>query len=163
MSAFMRFFVAPVFLATLLFSAHTLHAASLNVTRDVVVNETPEEVWRVIGTYSDMSWHPAVHSTQMSGARTPTRMLILGDGSIVREELIDNVDGQSFTYKILSGPLPVVNYVSTVSVESVGRNKSRVTWTSTFDPPPNVSKSDSQKAIIGVYEAGLDNLKKMFR
>ena len=161
----MRSFVAPILLfALFLSSADESRAASLNVTRDVVVNETPEEVWRVIGTYSNMTdWHPAVTSTQMAGAKTPTRLLILGDGSIVREELIDNVDGESYTYKILSGPLPVANYVSTLSIEEVGRNKTRVTWTSTFDPADNVPKKDAQKAIIGVYEAGLNNLRKIFR
>ena len=160
----MRFttFLFGAFLAVFGFASHAL-AASINITKDVIVNGTTENVWDVIGDFGNMTvWHPAVTSTQLAGSKTPRRLLILGDGSIVREELIDAIDGQSFTYKIIGGPLPVANYVSTLSIESVGNNKTRVEWTGSFDPASGTSKKDAKETMEGVYDAGLNNLKKMF-
>ena len=160
----MRFmtFLFGACLAVFGFTSNAL-AASINVKKDVILNGSVEDVWDVIGDFGNMTvWHPAITSTQLAGSKTPRRLLILGDGSIVRNELIDAIDGQSYTYKLMSAPLPITNYVATLSVESVGTNKTRVEWTGSFDAASGTSKKEAKSTVEGFYQAGFNNLKKMF-
>ena len=139
-------------------------AASINVSRETVINQPRDIVWETMGHFNALEkWHPAVVSSQISGADVPTRLLILGDGSIVREELIDYRENSAYTYKIVGGPFPVKNYISTISVEDVGGTRTRVTWKGSFDPADGVSRQESEKTMVGVYEGGLSNLKKILR
>ncbi|MBC6496905.1 MAG: SRPBCC family protein [Alphaproteobacteria bacterium GM7ARS4] len=138
-------------------------AASINLSRDVVINQPKNVVWDRMGHFNAMErWHPAVSSTQMAGADVPTRLLILKDGRIVREELIDYRENNAYTYKILDGPFPVKNYISTLSVEDEG-TRTRVIWTARFEPADGVSKEKAEKTMVGVYESGLKNLMRMLR
>jgi mxaD protein len=64
--------------------------------------------------------------------------------------------------------LPVSDYTSTVRVKSAGKGKSTVIWSGSFKrkdtsdkPAANADDATATKAMSGVYEAGLDNLKKM--
>jgi len=63
---------------------------------------------------------------------------------------------RSYTYSIVSGPLPVANYTSTISVAADGAG-STVTWVGKYDAK-GVSDADSMKTIDGVYDAGLKAL-----
>jgi hypothetical protein len=59
-------------------------------------------------------------------------------------------------------PLPVARYRSTLHVsEKADGRGCTVEWSSDFEPS-GASESDAVKAIRGVYEAGFDNLRKMF-
>jgi hypothetical protein len=64
--------------------------------------------------------------------------------------------GRSYTYSIVSGPLPVANYTSTISVAPDGAG-STVTWVGKYDAK-GASNADSMKAIDGVYDSGLNAL-----
>ena len=74
------------------------------------------------------------------------------------EQLDD--DGKLYSYSIISSPLPVANYKSTIRLEE-GESGCVVTWESDFEPS-GAPESDAVNAISGVYQAGFDNLKKMF-
>jgi len=67
----------------------------------------------------------------------------------------------SYTYSILSGPLPVTDYTATIRVREAEGGGSSVTWSSEFTPS-GAPESDAVAAIRGVYEAGFENLRKMF-
>ena len=61
--------------------------------------------------------------------------------------------------------LPVNDYSSTIEVEGDGA-KSKVTWRGAFyrgymnnDPPPDLNDEASKAAVLGLYKAGLDNVK----
>jgi mxaD protein len=73
-----------------------------------------------------------------------------------------------YRYAIRMGVLPVSDYVATISVKAAGLNRSKVTWTGTFkrkhvaaNPPANADDTTATKTMVGVYRAGLDNLKKI--
>jgi Polyketide cyclase / dehydrase and lipid transport len=59
---------------------------------------------------------------------------------------------RSYTYTILSGPLPVTNYHSTVSVASDPKG-SALKWMGTYDAK-DASDAEAKKTMDGVYEAG---------
>lgn len=67
-----------------------------------------------------------------------------------------------YTYSIEQGPLPVVSYKATIRVrQELGKPGSIVEWSSEF-VPSGAAETDAVAAIQGIYQAGFDNLKKMF-
>ena len=89
------------------------------------------------------------------------RTLHLAGGGEIRERLeqLDD-EGKLYSYSIISSPLPVANYKSTIRLEE-GESGCVVTWESDFEPS-GAPESDAVNAISGIYQAGFDNLKKMF-
>jgi len=83
--------------------------------------------------------------------------LSLKGGGTIAEALVKMDDaGRSYTYSIVSGPLPVANYMSTISV-AVDGTGSMVTWAGKYDAK-GASDGDSKKAVDGVYDSGLKAL-----
>jgi len=142
------------------------------VVETVEIDASPDEVWKVIGDFQDMSWHPAISKSQGNGENevNATRMLTLQSGGTIAEKLIKfDTDKKSYKYEITDVDvkvLPVKNYSSTLSVKGEG-DKSTVQWKGAFyrgfmnnDPPPELSDEAAIKAVKGVYRGGLDALKE---
>jgi len=142
------------------------------VTETVEINASPDKVWKVIGNFQDMSWHPAVAKTEGKGGNevNATRTLTLKSGGTIDEQLIKyDPDKKTYKYEIKNVDvkvLPVKNYSSILSVKGEG-DKSTVEWRGAFyrgymnnDPPPELSDEAAKKAVTGVYRAGLDGLKE---
>ena len=148
-------------------------------TRQKVVIEeqiaaAPTAVWDVVKDFQDMSWHPAVADTEGEGGNIPgaTRVLTLGDGGQIHEKLEKYDDVQhAYFYRIEQvdvAVLPVTNYSSWFSVLPGDDGGSLVRWKGAFyrgypnnDPPPELNDQAAVKAVTGVYEAGLSNLKTL--
>jgi hypothetical protein len=141
------------------------------VTETVEINASPDTVWKAVGNFQDMSWHPAVEKLEGSGGNDPnaTRVLTLKSGGTISEKLIKNdPDKKIYKYEIADVDvkvLPVKNYSSSISVKGEG-DKSTVEWRGAFyrgymnnDPPPELNDEAAKKAVTGVYRAGLDALK----
>src|SRR5487761_243969 len=111
----MRGFQGAMIGFSLLFAATSAHALESLVrkssTRSVVV------VWRKIGNFCGIgSWGPGIAKCELSMNKR-RRTLLLKDGGIAVEELVAWSDAHhSYTYRIVSSPLPVVNYESTIQV-----------------------------------------------
>jgi len=127
------------------------------VSETVALDAPAAEVWSLVGEFNDMErWHPAV---KISKQLAEYRHLILQDDSVIVEEETGRDDAaMTYSYKILSGPLPVSNYQSTITVTAISANKSSVTWSSTFTP----ESADAAGTIRDVYQAGLDKLDMMY-
>ena len=77
----------------------------------------------------------------------------------------------TYSYKITEVDvkvLPVNNYTSHLTVTADGEGKSKVQWRGAFyrgfpnnDPPPEQNDEAAVKAVTGVYQSGLANLKKL--
>lgn len=130
-------------------------------------------VWALIQDFQDMSWHPAVVASEGQGGNTPgaTRTLTLGNGGKIFEKLEKyDADKRSLFYRIAEvdvNVLPVTNYSSWLSVKPSGSG-SEIIWKGAFyrgypnnDPPPELNDEAAVKAVTGVYEAGLANLKAL--
>jgi mxaD protein len=68
----------------------------------------------------------------------------------------------------VEGVIPVSSYTSHLSVKSAGDNKSTVTWSGKFkrknvgeNPGDSENDKTAVDTITGVYQSGLDNLKKL--
>lgn len=124
-----------------------------------------KSVWDLIGGFNAVpSWHPAVEKSSVEGdGKGSVRTLHLLGGGVIRERLEQaDDDGHVYTYSILEAPLPVRNYTATIRVRDAGDGKGCVVdWESEFEPA-GAPESDAMAAVQGIYQAGLDNLKKMF-
>lgn len=164
--------VAALVVFSSLAAAHGPTRKKVEITRSVAA--PPDKVWALIGNFQDMSWHPAVASTEGAGGNDPgaTRTLTLGNGGKIHE-VLEKYDGgrHSLFYRIAEVDvqvLPVTNYSSWLSVAPGENGGSRITWKGAFyrgypnnDPPPELSDEAAVNAVTGVYEAGLDNVKKL--
>ena len=73
----------------------------------------------------------------------------------------------SYKYRIIESPLPLQDYVSSISLApGKGGGTTVVTWVGNFkrknpadNPPEAESDAGAVKLITGVYRAGLENLK----
>jgi hypothetical protein len=122
-------------------------------------------VWDAIGGFNSLAkWHPAVARSEEAkeGAATVRRLTLHGGGSIV--ERLEGKDDKkrTYSYSILQGPLPVAGYKATLHVEENKDGKTcKVEWSSSFEPA-GASEPEAVKVIRGIYEAGFENLRKMF-
>ena len=123
-----------------------------------------DQLWRTIGGFNALpAWHPAIATSEASGEdKGATRTLGLAGGGSIVERLEDAYPKRrSYRYSILSGPLPVADYLSELHVIDNGDGSSTVEWSSEFQPK-GTSENDAVSTMRGVYQAGRDNLRKMF-
>jgi Polyketide cyclase / dehydrase and lipid transport len=134
-----------------------------DVEMSVALGASAEAVWDAIGGFDALArWHPAVASSARAeeGGRTLRRLELRGGGTIV--EALEAHDGAArrYSYTIVSGPLPVTQYRSELSVHADGAQRCRVEWKSRFEPVGD--EAQAVAAIRGVYQAGFDSLKERF-
>lgn len=151
----------------LLASSLTFAAGSLSVSRETTIDTNPATAWKLIGNFNGLDlWHPAVAvSTQKGSGTAPgtTRQLSLAGGGTIDEKLVAySAAKRSLTYAITKSPLPVKNYVSTMSVTPTADGKSLVKWTSTFDAN-GADEAKAKEVIGGIYDAGLAKATSIFK
>jgi hypothetical protein len=147
------------------------------VTLTTEVAAPPEEVWQAIGSFQDMSWHPAVFSTTGENGNDvdATRLLTLGaEGGPTIAEQLTKYDAAKMSYsyiitEVAVEVLPVTNYSSHLTVKPRDGGGSVIEWRGAFyrgypnnDPPENLNDEAAVAAVTGVYQAGLDALVKRF-
>jgi hypothetical protein len=132
-------------------------SAAPTLSRSVVVNATADEVWAAIGSFcSVQDWHPVVGSCTLDGNSPPTRTLVTVDGTatFVEQETMRDDVAHSYSYAILSGPLPVSDYVGTISVAEASPETSTITWSSVYTAAEGQDDAASG-ALTGIYDSGL--------
>lgn len=123
---------------------------------------SPAQLWQVIGGFNALAdWHPAVASSELEDGGKVRRLKLVGGGEIV-ERLIESDDNEHlYSYEIIDAPLPVQNYRATIRVRDAGDGRrSIVEWSGEF--LPKGPEPDAVAVVQGIYQAGFDNLKKMF-
>ena len=156
------------------FNAFADEAKSLSAHEEVTINAPVAKVWTTVSNFNDLgAWHPAIKKTEIvSGTNNKVgaeRLLTLQDGGTIKEKLLAySAKTHSFKYSIIEGVLPVSSYVSTVSLQAQGKDKTLVVWTGTFKrkdtavtPAAGQDDETAVKTMTSVYRGGLDNLKKI--
>lgn len=124
---------------------------------------SPEKVWELIGGFNALpDWHPAIEKSELDKEGKVRKLSLAGGGTIV--EKLDEMDDDKrvYSYSITDSPLPVSNYTATITVkEGTDGENTVVDWSSTFDAK-NASMNEAMETISEIYQAGFDNLKKIF-
>ena len=131
------------------------------VSMSTDLNASADEVWKLIGGFNALpDWHPAVEKSELEQEGQQRRLSLAGGGTIV--ERLEKVDDNSrtYTYSITDSPLPLMNYVATITVSGEGDNCT-VDWSGEFTAA-GAPEGDAMEAVRGIYQAGFDNLQKMF-
>jgi mxaD protein len=149
-------------------------AQNLKVVKSIAIQAPLDKVWAAVKDFDSLDkWHPGFSKDSIvSGTNNrpgAVRSLTIKDGPTFTEELLAfNESQHSYRYRIIESPLPLQNYESWLSVKPGKHGGSRVTWTGTFkrknpadNPPAAESDAAAIKLITGVYQSGLDNLKKL--
>jgi hypothetical protein len=145
--------IATIFAAatTVLVSASAALALDSSVT--MTSSMSPDALWKKVGDFCGIaSWHPAIEKCALSADGKQRTISVKGGGTIV--ETLESVDNsnRTYTYTIVSSPLPVANYHSTISV-SPDPKGSAVKWIGKYDAK-GASDADAKKVIDGIYESG---------
>ena len=141
------------------------------IVESVTIDASPDKVWAIVGNFQDGSWIPVVEKTEGKGGNEvkATRTLTLKGGATVEEELAKyDAEKKLLMYRITKvdvKTLPVNDYSSTIELEGDGA-KTKMTWRGAFyrgymnnDPPPELNDEAAKKAVLGLYKAGLENVK----
>lgn len=167
----------PALALAVLGGAAALPAGAHGPTRQKVVETItiaapPSAVWARIKNFDALKdWHPAIEASPADKGNaegSERRLTLKGGGALV--ETLERYDDAQMRYSYRAkdgGALPVTNYTSTISVSGEG-NTATVEWRGAFyrgfpnnDPPPDKNDEAAVKAITGVYQSGLANLKKL--
>jgi mxaD protein len=149
-------------------------APPLTTTKTITIDAPASKVWSLAKDFNGLNtWHPALASDEIvegtNNVVGAVRVLTLKGGGTIKEKLLAyDAKGRSFKYAIVEGVIPVSHYTSTFAVKPAGKGKSTVMWTGHFkrknvgdNPADNENDKTAVDAINGVYQGGLDNLKKM--
>lgn len=141
----------------------------------VVIDAPADKVWALVGDFNGLpKWVPPVASSAATAGNGvgSERTLTIKNGEVLKESLVA-YDPATMTlrYKIVEPNhkvLPVNTYSSSISVTADGPNRSTVNWRGAFyraymnnDPPPELNDDAALKAVTGLYQASLANLKKV--
>ena len=143
--------------AATLFSGATIAA---EVSKKLDVSVSPDKAWAAVGEFCAIGdWHPAVEKCELSNqGKDKIRTLSLKGGGTIVEKLVKwEPKKHSYTYAIVSSPLPVSDYVSTVSVSAHG-DGSRLAWKGKFTPVGDEAKA--KEVVGGIYTDGLAGIAK---
>ncbi|MHA6311842.1 SRPBCC family protein [Pantoea sp. S-LA4] len=112
-------------------------------------------VWQTLRQFGRISeWHPAIRSSEIEdhqpdGLPGCKRRLVLKNGDVLREQLL-MVDEtrQAFSYRFIESPLPVDDYVATVSlIPLTGRDETVIVWQASFEARAR-EKAPEMTAIV---------------
>ena len=136
-----------------------LSAAAIESHYKATSTESVNAVWHKIGDFCGIAiWHPAVAKCELSKDGKQRTLTLKSGGTIVEDLVKWNAKKHSYTYKIMSSPLPVDHYVSTIKVVTKGKG-STIIWSGTYKAK-GAPDADAKKTIDGIYKAGADALAK---
>jgi mxaD protein len=159
--------------ALLLPFAAAAHGPSpLKSVETVTIKAPAAKVWALVSDFGAWEkWHPAVKSTKVEEKDGSTfRTLNLQDGGTIVERLKEKSDtDMQLKYEIIEGVVPVTSYNSKITVKDNGNGETTVEWFGRYyrkyvlNPPIPAGEDDesASKAVNGIYQSGLANLKKV--
>ncbi len=134
--------------------------AEVRVEQEVAAS--PESIWEVVRDFGGIKrWNPGIEDVEVEGSGVGSVRTIKMGGGIELQERLEHVDdvGRSFSYSIIAGPVPVENYLASLTIHEADEGHSRITWQSSFDPK-GAPEADCVALFTGVYEGGIAALRK---
>ncbi len=137
-------------------------ALALTVKESARIAAPIDTVWAQIGAFCAVAtWHPAIEgcTLRQAGGVVEREIALKGGGAIEERLLASSPAKHWIRYGLLTGPLPVSDYVSTVRLTAVDAKTTRIVWSSSFKAK-GAPDADARKAIAGIYTSGFEGLRK---
>jgi len=127
---------------------------------DQEYNASPDTLWKLIREFGNLDWMPGVASCQSEGEGIGAlRHITMGDNVVTeRLEAFDDV-ARSLSYSIQKGPVPVQDYLATMTVSETDGG-CRVDWSARFKLPDGIPAEAVTQGLAAAYGGTLKALKK---
>jgi hypothetical protein len=126
------------------------------------ISAPADAVWKIVRDFGRPDrFIAAVQASRLEGSGVGARrILAFGDAEVI--EQLDALDdkARSLTYSIVSAPLPMEGYVSTMRVRGTGKGRCELEWSCSFTPK-GAPEADAKKIVEDVYSAGFAGIKKL--
>ena len=136
------------------------------VNMSTIINASTDEVWNILRDFNGLpKFIAAIKASTIEGAGVgAVRTLILDGGGPPIVEKLERLDDKARTlsYSIVTSPLPVKDYFSTVEVKDAGAGRCELKWSSTFQPK-DAPEPEAVQTIEGVYAGAFEGLKTLFK
>lgn len=167
--------VVGISLCAFALQIHAHGPSRQRVEERITVDVPAAKAWALIGDFNGLHrWVPAVAESVATNGNDPgsERTLTIKGGEQLKESL-EAYDPATMTLRYrMKTPnvkvLPVNNYSATIFVTEEGPSRSTVHWKGAFyrgymnnDPPAELNDDAAIKAVSGLYQASLANLKKV--
>jgi hypothetical protein len=133
-------------------------AAAAEAVYKVNSSLSPDAIWAKVGDFCGIrAWHPAVRACSI-GRQGEVRTVILRVGGTFIDKLVSRDErARSYTYTMISTPLPVKDCTATLKVLSDGKG-SLITWSASFKPSRGKGESGAAAAVVALFKPGVDSL-----
>ena len=160
-------------LAAMTGAAEAHGPSRLNTDQSVSLNASPDEVWAVVGDFTDMSWYPGVAKVEATGNdKGATRVRTMEDGQVLHEELLKRDDERhAISVRFTEDNLEAVkatNYASHITLKDQG-GKTLLDWKGAFyraypnnNPPADQNDEASAASVEAAHQKGIDALVERF-
>ena len=121
-----------------------------------------DEVWKLVGDFGGLIEAMGLPVTVEGEGVGATRSISMGaEPTVERLEELD-AKAKKVVYTIQSSTLPVADYVSTMQLSDAGGGRTKLVWSSTFQPGADASENDAVKVVTGIYQGGIGFLQGRF-
>ena len=134
--------------------------AGIAVAEDFTVSA--DAVWTKLADFGGLAdWMPGVKTCETEGDGVgAVRRVAMGPAEVVERLEAFDPTARSLSYSIVEGPIPVQNYLATVSVREAG-DGCHVDWTAKFDLPDGLTEEQIAPGLEGAYGGALAALKSL--
>jgi hypothetical protein len=128
------------------------------VTEEATFHSSIDDVWKVVGDFGGFVESMGV-PVQLDGEGIgQTRTMGSGPSAMVEKLEERDEAGKRVVYSIVSSPLPITNYRSTMQLTDEGGVSTKLVWTGTFDS----EDAGGSDIVRSVYQGGIGALKGRF-
>ena len=119
-----------------------------------------DEAWKVVGDFVGLIEGMGLPVEVEGEGIGQTRTISMGPAPIVERLEERDEAAKKIVYSIVEGPLPVSGYVSTMQLADAGEGRSKLTWSSTFEPVGD--EAAAKQIVSGIYDGGIKGLQARF-
>lgn len=121
-----------------------------------------DEVWKVVGDFGGFLDALGVPVELQGDGIGQTRRISLGSEPTVERLEERDEAAKRLVYSIVSGPFPLSNYRSTMQLGDAGAGRTRLAWSSTFQPAPGTPEDEACGLVLSIYQGGIAGLQRHF-
>jgi hypothetical protein len=134
--------------------------AEVTVTK--VIDVKPQDAWNAIRSIGGLDrWFPVIAKCRVEGQGVGAKRVCELANGVTLFERVEQIDdtGKIFKYSITESPLPVSNYLGTVTVRDAGRGGAEITWSARFDVPDQ-QRDEMVGMLNGAFADGIQGLER---
>lgn len=136
------------------------HAKTDRVERWIDLSVPASEVWAVIGDFTAFGdWYPDIESCERVELEGDVYRHIKTSRGIMFIEKLEETGEDFHRYSIADGPLPVENYLATLTCFDRKEGGCRVYWSAAYDAEDG---AEVDPIVARIFETGLEAIQARF-